>query len=287
MSEDTGLESLKDRLRVVEERLKAVHSFELRRWYREERSAERDFLTRGLVRVHASEEDLRSAGVDLTVLKTVFDTRGESELGPDWESERLWEIGGEGIGLSYGYCWGSTVAASVHKEYYLHPKLAAKVNALRAQNYLRDGGSVEEAEQCEEGHRFDRKFVEAVRAQRDQRTATRAQLELATVMLQYQGIAVQTNLARMLGGISTFLIVTALGTAVDELRTGLLLGLVAWAVVWILARRWHKGLLKAAEKALDEVAAAGFGGDFTQIADQYFIGRVFAGRAGRPVNRRS
>jgi hypothetical protein len=187
MSEDAGLESLNARLRVVEERLKAVHSFEVRRWCREERSAERDYLTRGLVRVHASDEDLRSAGVDPTVLKTVFDTRGESqgEFEPTWESERLWEIkGDDGFGLSYGYCWGSTVAASMHTEYYLSLKLAARVNALRAQKYLRGGGSVEEAEQYAGGYAFDRKFVEAVRAQarratRDERTAADGPLDEA------------------------------------------------------------------------------------------------------------
>lgn len=285
MSEDAGVESLSERLRVVEKRLESVHSFELRRWSREERSAERDFLTRGLVRVHARDDDLRSAGVDPTVLKTVFENHGASELGPDWESERLWEIEGDGVGLSYGYCWGSTVTATVHTEYYLRPKLAAKVNSLRAQNYLRDGGSVEEAEQCEGGYAFDRKFVEAVRAQRDQPTATRPQLQLAAAVLQNQIIAGQTYFARMLGGISTFLIVTALGTAVDELRTGLLLGLAAWAVAWILARLWHKTLLRAVDGVVDEAAAAAAGlpGDFNRIAVQDAIGRVFGGRSGRPV----
>jgi hypothetical protein len=296
MSEYTEPEALSERLRRAEGRLAGVQEFVVRSWEREERRARRRYLTAGLVRVHASRDDLESAGVDATAVRTIFSIQpSEFELGDPrdddalegrlltpWLYETLWEIEGDGWGGCYGYYRGWNLEDRVKNTcYYLPAEQAAKVNAIRAKKYLDDGGMLHGAEQMEGGSRFDRNFVAAVRAEVKSHDAPghaeeykklcerldtvsehleampgQPIFEFMAAMQLAAGVSGLTYMRSKLAGVTAFLVVAALGTIAADLRTGLAFGLAAWAVVALVWWKLRKNILRVMNQAVEDAGRA-------------------------------
>jgi hypothetical protein len=289
LSESTEPESLDERLRNLEIRLERMFTRERERREQEWRSAQRRWLTTGLVRVDASEEELQRAGIDTTVLETIFEfDRGRIE---EFDDEKLWEIRGDGCGFAYGYCRGSSIEAVVKStRYYLPVEAAEKVNAIRAQEFLKNGGTLGQAEQGEGSWRCDRGFVAAVRAEVKSRDAAghaeeyrklcerldriserleaipgRAQFEFMTVMMQAPAGFGLIYMRSKLAGVTAFLVAAAVGTIAADLRTGLAFGLAAWALVSLVWWKFRKNALKVMDQSVEDAGhAAGVPGNVVE-----------------------
>ncbi|MGH9327493.1 MAG: hypothetical protein ACRD2B_12535 [Terriglobia bacterium] len=268
----------------------------------------RGILTRDLVRVEALEEDLRSVGIDPIPRETVRRPRWRPLTAKRCIYEELRPLPGGGFLSFYvspdqvanweRYLSGCDEGSSDDDgskfrppSFYLPPDQAARVNLYRARECLNGGGTFEEAARQEGCWGFEPKFVSSVEALTASRqgkssdaskSADRPQEVEPTpdrcpdvsagkpeqMGMMHQELLTLGYLKRKLEGISAFLLLTAVGTITADLRTGLAVGLLGWAIVAIIMRLLYMRHVKLFAAAVEKQAhELGFNGDLFMAAD--------------------